>query len=172
MRVFSLSSLPILLAVALGGALPQSPKSESSGAQVKDYCGCEYTTLPEVLALVNGVKITRHDLSLSVMARTAELQQEVIDARTGALDLQINSILLEAEAKRRGLSTTRLLKSEVTSKAPEPTEAEVQVFYNQNKGKIQGEFKDVKGILFYSCGPNASRNRRKNSPRPCELQPR
>jgi protein-disulfide isomerase len=84
------------------------------------------------------------------MARTAELQQEVIDARTRALDLQINSILLEAEAKRRGLSTTKLLKSEVTSKAPEPTEAEAQAFFNQNKGKIQGEFKDVKGdiVLF------------------------
>src|SRR5262249_10915885 len=60
------------------------------------------------------------------------------------LDLQINSRLLEAEAARLGVSADKLLEREVTQKIKEPTEAQAQAFYDQNKSRLQGEFKDVK----------------------------
>jgi protein-disulfide isomerase len=58
--------------------------------------------------------------------------------------LQINSTLLEAEAKRRGVSAVKLLETEVVAKAQEPTEADAQKFYDENKARIGREFKDVK----------------------------
>ena len=116
-------------------------------AQVAD-CGCEDKPLPEVLGTVNGVKITKQDLSPETQARVKELQQQVVDARARELDLQIDSILLEAEAKKRGVSPSQVIKDEVIAKAQQPTDAEAQAFYDQNKAKIQAEFKTEKDNII------------------------
>ena len=116
-------------------------------AQVAD-CGCEDRPLPEVLGTVNGVKITKQDLSPETQARVKELQQQVIDARARELDLQIDSILLEAEAKKRGVSASQVIKDEVIAKVQTPTEAEAQAFYDKNKAQIQAEFKTEKNNII------------------------
>ena len=116
-------------------------------AQVAD-CGCEDKPLPEVLGTVNGVKITKQDLSPETQARVKALQQQVVDARARELDLQIDSILLEAEAKKRGISPSQVIKEEVIAKAQQPTDAEAQAFYDQNKAKIQAEFKTEKDNII------------------------
>src|ERR1700752_1295134 len=64
-------------------------------------CGCEDKRLTDVLGVVNGVKITKQDLSPETKTRVEQLQREVIDARRRELDLQIDSMLLEGEAKTR-----------------------------------------------------------------------
>ena len=69
-------------------------------AQAVD-CGCEDKPLPEVLGVINGVKITKQDLTPETRARVEELQKQVIEARARELDLQIDSMLLESEAKKR-----------------------------------------------------------------------
>src|SRR5215218_5978682 len=66
-------------------------------------CGCEAGALPEVLAAVGDVRVTQTDISPEVRKRVADLQQQVVEARRRELDLQINTVLLEAEAKRRGV---------------------------------------------------------------------
>ena len=80
--------------------------------------------------------------------RVQELQRQVIDARKRELDLQINTRLLEAEAKKRGITTARLIEVEISSNVAQPTEAEAQAFYDQNKGRIEGAFKDVKADVI------------------------
>ncbi len=100
-------------------------------------CGCEAGPVPEVLGTVNGVKITRADLNPQVQQRVTQLQQEVVAARKRELDLQINSILLEAEAKKRNTTTTKLLEAEIVAKTVEPTAAEAEAYFNQNKGRIE-----------------------------------
>src|SRR5687768_1320099 len=118
-------------------------------AQVSD-CGCEDKPLPEVLGVVNGVKITRQDLSPETRSRVEELQRQVIEARQRELDLQIDSLLLEREAKKRGVTPSQVIKEEVIAKVQPPTEAEAQAFYDKNKANIKGEFKDEKNnILEY-----------------------
>lgn len=106
-------------------------------------CACEAQVLPETLAIVNGVKITASDINKSVGESVTQLQQQVIDARKRELDLMINSKLLALEAKKRGVSTVKLLDDEVVAKVKKPTQAEAQVFYDQNKERIKAEFKDV-----------------------------
>jgi hypothetical protein len=78
----------------------------------------------------------------------SSLQRQVIEARNLELDLQINSKLLEAEAKKRQTNTMKLLEEEVISKVKDPTEAEVQGFYDQNKHRIQVELKDVRSDII------------------------
>ncbi len=116
-------------------------------AQIAD-CGCEDKPLPEVLGTVNGVKITKQDLSPETQARVKELQQKVVDARARELDLQIDSILLEAEAKKRGVKPEQVIKDEVIAKVQEPTEAEAQAFYDQNKAQMQSDFKTEKNNII------------------------
>jgi protein-disulfide isomerase len=74
----------------------------------------------------------------------SQLQTQVIEARRRELDLQINSRLLANDAQRRGIGTTKLLEQEVVVKVKAPTDTEAQTFYDQNKVRIQGDFKDVK----------------------------
>lgn len=115
-------------------------------------CACESQSLPETLGIVNGVKITSSDIRKSTGDSVSQLQQQVIDARKRELDLIINSKLLALEAKKRGVSTTKLLDQEVVAKVKRPGQTEAQVFYDQNKARIRGEFKDVAedimGYLF------------------------
>ena len=100
-------------------------------------CGCEDKPLPDVLSVVNGVKITAKDLDAATNARITELKQQVIDARARELDLQINSILLETEAKRLKVTTKKLLEDEVVTKVQEPTEAEARKFFDEKKANIE-----------------------------------
>ncbi|HEX8281825.1 MAG TPA: thioredoxin domain-containing protein [Pyrinomonadaceae bacterium] len=150
-------ALALLAALAAPGASlgqTQTPAPAQTAAQTQTAaadpaaaCACEGKPLPDVLATVNGVQITRQDISPDVRKRVADLQRQVVEARRRELDLQINSALLEAEAKKRGVSAAKLLEAEVIARAPEPTEADAQKFYDENKARIGREFKDVKDDL-------------------------
>ncbi|HYJ86725.1 MAG TPA: thioredoxin domain-containing protein [Pyrinomonadaceae bacterium] len=113
-------------------------------------CACESQALPEDLAIVNGVRITRQDIERATQEPVNRLKRQVIQARKQELDLQINSRLLAIEGRRRGINPTKLLEQEVIAKVKEPTQAEAQVFYDQNKTRIQGTFDEARDdILNY-----------------------
>src|SRR5690349_21725828 len=79
-------------------------------------CGCEDKPQVNILAVVNGVKISKQELGGETQNRVNQLQEEVIKARNAELDRQINSLLLETEAKRRGVTSQKLLQLEVSDK--------------------------------------------------------
>jgi protein-disulfide isomerase len=122
-------------------AKSQTPQTPT--ASPREDCACESQVLPDTLAIVNGVKITSSDLRKSTGDAVGQLQRQVVEARKRELDLIINSKLLSLEAKKRGISTIKLLEQEVVAKVQRPTQTEAQVFYDQNKTRIKGEFKDV-----------------------------
>ena len=112
-------------------------------AQTPD-CGCENKPQINVLAVINGVKITKQDLSIDTRTQVSLAQDTVIAARNRELALQINKALFDAEAKRRGLTGAKLIELEVTAKVKEPTEVEARALYDQNKVRIGKDFKSVK----------------------------
>jgi len=132
----TMKKILLTLVLMLGAA-------SSLAAQTVD-CGCEDKPLPEILGTVNGVKITKQDLSPELQVRVKELQQQVVDARARELDIQIDTMLLEAEAKKRGVPPAQVIKDEVIAKVQAPTEAEAQAFYDKNKASFKAEFKDEK----------------------------
>src|SRR5215203_6815164 len=151
-----LSALLVMIATTASLAAQQAaqqaaPPVEKTAlaSQVSD-CGCEDKPLPEILGVVNGVKITKQDLSQETRTRVDQLQRQVIDARQRELDLQIDSMLLETEAKKRGVPSSQVIKDDVVAKVQAPTEAEAQAFYDKNKASFKTEFKDEKNnILEY-----------------------
>jgi protein-disulfide isomerase len=149
------------LAAPVTHAAPAPPQQQAQQAQAPsqratvrneavpaaENCGCEGKPLPDVVAVVNGVKISGQDFSPEVQQRVRELRQQVVEARRRELDLQINSRLLDAEAKKRGVTPAKLVEDEIVAKAAEPTDAEAQAFYEANRARIQGEFKDIKADI-------------------------
>ena len=110
-------------------------------------CGCEQKPEINVLAVVNGVKITRRDLSIDTLTQVSIAQDTVILARSRQLDLKINDLLLEMEAKRRGITPAELLETGVTSKVAPPTEAEAKAIYEQDSNHTQS-FNSVKNKIM------------------------
>jgi hypothetical protein len=111
---------------------------------VADDCACESQMLPPTLAIVNGITITARDIEKTTGESVRNLQRQVIQARNRELDLIINSRLLAAEAKKRGITTAKLLELEVVAKVKAPTQAELETFYNQNRARIPRDFNSVK----------------------------
>jgi hypothetical protein len=111
-------------------------------------CGCEDKPQISVLAVVNGVKITQQDLSIDTRTQVSLIQETVIAVRSHALNELINKTLLEAEAKRRGLTPAKLLELEVNARIVTPTEDEARAYYDQNKNRDAQDFKRVKNALI------------------------
>jgi protein-disulfide isomerase len=158
----SLLMIPFVLAGACpalaGGGRPAGPQSQPAAAQTPtvakpvpkpdDDCGCDVKTPTDVLAVVNGVKISPKEVDESIKKQIDDLQNQVIQARKHELDLEINTRLLEAEAKKRGITTTALLEKEVVSKVKRATEEEALAFYQQNKQQIQQDYKEIKESII------------------------
>lgn len=107
-------------------------------------CGCEDKPQINTLAVVNGIKITKQELGTETQNRITLLQSEVISAREAEVDRQINQFLLEAEAKRRGITPAQLVQQEVTDKVESPSSAEVKEFYESRKDRIGKDLKSVR----------------------------
>lgn len=94
-----------------------------------------------VLATVAGRTITASAINddMRIKRYIFEMRMQTYEAERLAVNVKINNILLEAEAKRRNLTTEALFKAEITDKIQRhPTDAEVTQFYEENKARMNG----------------------------------
>ena len=153
--------LILLSFVFTAAAKSQTPPTQTPAPAPAD-CACESQVLPDTLAIVNGVKINSLDIKKSIGSSVGQLQAQVVEARKRELDLLINSKLLALEAKKRGISTVKLLEQEVLGKVKRPTQTEAQAFYDQNKARINKEFTDVSNdIIEYLFGEKQQQEAKK-----------
>jgi protein-disulfide isomerase len=66
------------------------------------------------------------------------VEQNIAEARQAVLDLQINTILLQVEAKKRRIDSHRLYETEVSRRAGMPTPAQVRKFIEENRSQFEG----------------------------------
>jgi protein-disulfide isomerase len=137
------------------GAKPPASQTQTTGAKPttaapqtatdkKEDCGCDVKSpSPDVMAIVNGIKISPKEVEDPVKDRVKELQTSVIEARKRQLDVLINSKLLDLEAKKRGITAMKFMEQEILPKVKEPTLEEAQAFYTQNKAKLQESFETL-----------------------------
>ena len=129
---------------ATGSSERSSQKGVSKPSKPAANCGCEGEVLPEVLAIVNGSNIRTEEVDKQLLDEIESLRNQVVEARRNELGLQVNSKLLETESRRLALTIERLLQQEVVSKAKQPSEAEIKLFYDDNKQRIQAEYEAAK----------------------------
>jgi protein-disulfide isomerase len=103
-----------------------------------------WDTPPPVVASVAGEDITAAELDTEIAAELVEMRVKLYEARKNALDQLIYQKLVDAEAKKKGLTTDQLLQQEVESKVTPPTDAEVEAFYQENAGRIRGTLDEVR----------------------------
>jgi protein-disulfide isomerase/Skp family chaperone for outer membrane proteins len=115
------------------------------------------------LAVVNGETITESDVQKEAADELEKLDAKRLQFETGwqrerqnAIGNQLNEMIedrvLTAEAKKRGLTTDKLVAEDVESKVKKPTDDDVVKFYEQNKSRINGSLaetaKDIQEYLF------------------------
>jgi protein-disulfide isomerase len=88
------------------------------------------------VATVGGHPITRAELDKHVKARLVEIDNERYEALRDGLDDLITTELLKQEAKSRGI-TVDALQADLTAKVTEPTDAEIQKVYDENKAALK-----------------------------------
>ena len=122
-------------------AKPPAPSAQPTPSQPVEVTG---TTL----AVVNDLTISASDVEDQVGAAIlrdpdpylrayyADPEKETKESRQRALDARVNSLLIAAEAKKRGKSSDEIIEAEINSRIPPPTEPEIRGAYDANRDQI------------------------------------
>ena len=135
----SIKVRPTVILVLLCGAFITSGSAQDEAT----------SNLSKVVAEVQGVAITQKDLqsgaaeeleklkmkSLQFEAKQEQARHEILQKQ---LDALVAEKLVTLEAEEQGLSDEELLEKEVSRNFEEPTEAEVDAFYQTNRQRFQG----------------------------------
>ena len=111
-------TLRMLIGLALGislAAFARQVRAQENGA--------------EVVAEIGGHKLTRAELGQKQAAKLLQARYQYYAAEREALDQLIEEQLLETEASRKHLTVDQLLQREVMSQIKDPTELQLQVYY-------------------------------------------
>jgi len=100
------------------------------------------------LATVDDQKITEDDLAPLVAGQLRPLREQEYQVKKRALDSLISQKVVEAEAKKKGLTTERLYEQEVDSKVTEPTDVELNAVYAVQREQLNRPFEEVKAQLI------------------------
>jgi protein-disulfide isomerase len=114
---------------------------------------------PVLLAVVNGQNITTAEIDPRVREEAEALNDKISEARRQILELQVNTLLLEAEATRRKMTPQQLYDIEVKRKLTEPTAAEINKFIEDNRNAINQSDPDTmkKYVTAFLVGEKETR---------------
>ena len=101
-------------------------------------------TSGNAVATVAGQPVTEEELLETLgPQQVMQLRMQEYEAKSKALDSLIRLKLVEAEAKKRGISPEKLIQQEVEAKVADPTDREVEAyFWGQNRAGAS--FEEVK----------------------------
>jgi protein-disulfide isomerase len=123
---------------------PPVPKTEAERAKV--------------LATVNGSPITSANIEDALRSGLFDAKTQIYLLRKQSLDARINTILLEAEARKRNVTPRELFESEIARTLQPVKESDARKFYEENKERIAGGYIQVRGqIIEYLEGQEQTR---------------
>src|SRR5215213_849838 len=93
---------------------------------------------PAPLMSINGQTLTTADLEPTLRQELETLDDKIADARRKVLELQINTMLLQVEAKKRRIDSHRLYELEVSNRIPPATPAQIKKFVDDNRDQFAG----------------------------------
>ena len=105
------------------------------------------TAETETVAEVDGEKISLQELKNAAGQSLATLEEQSYRLKRQKLEKMIEDKLLAQEAQRRKVSLESLIETEITSKTPEVSSAEIHSVYELNKAQFQKPESEVEGQL-------------------------
>src|SRR6266849_629350 len=128
MKISLVLCLPLFLALPKGSFGQAAPQASSG----------------DPVATVAGQPISEEELQETLgPQQSMQLRMQEYETKSKALDSLIRLKLVQAEAKKRGISAEKLIEQEVESKVAEPTDGEAEAyFWGQNRAGAR--FDEVK----------------------------
>ena len=142
--------LPVfLLVAAVGGlslTLTLSGCGSDSTAQAREQGNLGVGgDVPEVLATVGNDQITLADIRTRVGDQLDMLDMQYLRARSRTIESALETVLRErvllAEARSRGMGVDELVSAEAGGSF-DPSELEVEIWYQENRGRLGGRSLD------------------------------
>jgi protein-disulfide isomerase len=135
------SSSSILVGAALIAVLLLGPgvASVDAGKKKKDKEATKEdratlsTASDATAAFIDGEPVSVQEVDERAAGRLMKVRQQEFEVRNSVLTSIISDRLLDREAAAQDVSREKLLEQEVASKVPEPTDAEINNYYNRNK---------------------------------------
>ena len=91
---------------------------------------------PKPLAVVAGQPIGEDQLPAALREQLERMSEQVFAVRRRALQMVLDQKLVEAEAKKKGVSVEELIRSDVDAKVAEPSDDQVYDYYEKHKAQI------------------------------------
>ena len=113
------------------------------------------------VATVDGQPIYDEDLAPSIEGQLQPLRNQEFEIKRKALDGLIEQKMLEAAAKKKGLTTEKLIEQEVNASISDPSDAELEGYY-YGLGRVGKPFAEVKTQLRDSFKQAKIRQAREN----------
>jgi protein-disulfide isomerase len=132
---FRCTSIALLLAGCAANA--SAPNPQASGP-------ARIAAPGDVLGSVDGVELRRADLpkeaALRLQDNENELLQRQLHLQWAGFEEAVDVMLVEREAKRRGMSADELRAAEIDAKLTKPSDEEVRAMYDENRDVIEVPF--------------------------------
>ena len=126
---------------ATAGCADQKAASAASARPAASAPSSEANALPDVLASIGDEKITLADVRTRVGDDLDQMDSRYQQQRHKVIDQALQDILRErilgAEAKKRGKTIDQLVADEAGGSL-EPTDIEINAWYEQNKARLSG----------------------------------
>lgn len=134
--------------LAVSASIPQSAAGQqsTSALQCTPSKGAK-SAVEEPVALVAGEPIYERDLDDAVASQILPLRNQEYQIKSRALEELIRQRLVEAEAKKQGITVDQLYAKEVDSKIPTPSEGEIAAYYLALKSQIKTPLQEIKTQL-------------------------
>jgi predicted DsbA family dithiol-disulfide isomerase len=100
-----------------------------------------------VIVSVNGQPLRIETINERMKAYIFKMETRIYAAQKQALDRRINDALIVAEANKRKIGSEEIVRTEITDKLRPPTDAEVAKFYEENKGRLNGDLAMLRGEI-------------------------
>ena len=101
----------------------------------------------EPVATVAGQPIYERDLMSVAGPSLLDLRKQEYKLKSEVLNQSVRKRLIEAEAKKKGLTAEELLNQEVDSKIAEPSDDEAKGYYLAAKNQTSLSFEDIKAQI-------------------------
>jgi protein-disulfide isomerase len=154
-RIAALMLTPALVALPLvslswiagckeGGGTNQTSQATPAAAPASASTGASTESADHVVAVVGTRKITVAEVDAAIKPELTRLDMEKYQARKGKVDELVQRALVEEAAKAKGVSPDELMTREVASHAKEPSDQEIQEFWDKHKEQIKGKLEEQK----------------------------
>jgi len=136
-RAAVLAALPI---ISLGGCDKSKPPPSSNTTVATPGATSTESAPDTVVATINGQPLTSAELDEELKTQMQDLDQQYqrqkFQMRRSGLEQVIFRRLVQAEAKKKGVSEEQYLKSEIDDKVPQPSEQKIKEFFDQNASRL------------------------------------